>query len=131
MRLIYQRDYRSIAQFEPIELQPFSVLTGINGAGKSHLLEAIENGSIYIEGILPNQPNQPNENKQIRLFSWGGLYPQSAGLFASSQVATEQSNYWNSLNAIRSDLLETLASRLDQLNIPLLKIIKNELIPKL
>lgn len=128
MKLIYQRNHRSITQFDPIELQNFSILTGVNGAGKSHLLEAIEQGHIIIEGIQPNQANMP---KHIRRFSWHEMYPQGAASFASSQVASEQSNYWHSLEGARSDLRKTLKQRLTQFDIPDLNTLDIELLPKL
>ena len=51
MKIKYISDYLSIKQFEDIELNDFTVITGVNGAGKSHFLNAINNGNIKIEGI--------------------------------------------------------------------------------
>ncbi|MDR0196564.1 MAG: AAA family ATPase [Myroides sp.] len=51
MRLEHVSDYLSIKKFADIELSDFSVITGVNGAGKSHLLNAIDKGHIKIEGI--------------------------------------------------------------------------------
>ena len=51
MKLKYISEYLSIKEFEEIELSDFSVITGVNGAGKSHFLNAINNGNIKIEGI--------------------------------------------------------------------------------
>jgi predicted ATPase len=48
--LIYQKDHLSITQFNPIDIPDFTILTGINGAGKSHLLQAIENRSVLVDG---------------------------------------------------------------------------------
>jgi predicted ATPase len=50
MKLIYQKDHLSITQFNPIDIPDFTILTGINGAGKSHLLQAIENRSVLVDG---------------------------------------------------------------------------------
>lgn len=61
MKLIYTSDYLSIKQFEDIELNDFSVITGVNGAGKSHFLKAISYGNIKIEGI---------DNENIILYNY-------------------------------------------------------------
>lgn len=51
MKLKHISDYLSIKQFDEIELNDFTVITGVNGAGKSHFLSAINNGNIKIKGI--------------------------------------------------------------------------------
>lgn len=51
MKLIYKSDYISIKKFDPVRLPDFTVLTGVNGSGKTHLLKAIQNGQIEIESI--------------------------------------------------------------------------------
>jgi ABC-type branched-subunit amino acid transport system ATPase component len=55
MKLICLDDYISIKKFEPVELPEFSIITGLNGVGKSQLLRAIKSGSISIEGIPTDQ----------------------------------------------------------------------------
>lgn len=61
MRLKYISEYLSIKQFDDIELNDFTVITGVNGAGKSHLLNAIEKGSVKIDAI---------ETENIRLYNY-------------------------------------------------------------
>jgi predicted ATPase len=51
MKLIYKEDYKSITKFNDVELENFTVLTGVNGSGKSHLLEAIRDKKVHIENI--------------------------------------------------------------------------------
>ncbi|WP_254526791.1 MULTISPECIES: AAA family ATPase [unclassified Sphingobacterium] len=51
MKLKHISDYLSIKKFNDIEISDFTVITGINGAGKSHFLNAIDKGNITIEGI--------------------------------------------------------------------------------
>lgn len=55
MRIRYDSEYLSITPFASIDLTPFTVLTGLNGAGKTHLLQAIKNGHVRIEGITPDR----------------------------------------------------------------------------
>jgi len=60
------KKYKSIDVCE-FELPNFSVLTGLNGSGKTHLLEAISNnefGEVYIDG---------NKISNIRYIPFNGL----------------------------------------------------------
>ncbi len=50
MELIWKKEYKSIKQFNPIELPQFTILTGVNGSGKTQLCEAINNDFIGIRG---------------------------------------------------------------------------------
>ncbi|MGV7222148.1 MAG: AAA family ATPase [Nitrospinales bacterium] len=52
MKLEFLSRYKSILQFKSIELPQFTVLTGVNGSGKTHLLEAIEKRAVAVEGIV-------------------------------------------------------------------------------
>ncbi|CEJ71544.1 putative ABC transporter ATP-binding protein YbbL [Chryseobacterium oranimense G311] len=51
IKLEQQRPYLSLNSNENYELEDFSIITGINGSGKTHLLKAINDGIILIEGI--------------------------------------------------------------------------------
>lgn len=55
MKIIHSRDFLSIKKFKDFELPKFTVLTGLNGAGKTHLLASIINGSTRIENIGFNE----------------------------------------------------------------------------
>ena len=51
MKLQFKEEYLSIKEFESIELTNFSILTGVNGSGKTHLLNALKNGNCQIDSI--------------------------------------------------------------------------------
>lgn len=51
MKLRLASVYRSIERFNDIEINDFAIITGLNGTGKTHLLHAIDEGAILIEGI--------------------------------------------------------------------------------
>ena len=53
MELSFLSSYRSIQAFPAIELPQFVVLTGLNGAGKSHVLQAIAHNHLGITGVVP------------------------------------------------------------------------------
>lgn len=118
MRLIFRHRYKSITQFEPIDLPSFTVLTGVNGAGKSHLLEAIESNAVSIEGIAPNEPNGP---KRIRRLDAAMLIPQDTGAFSSGQISSEQSTHWAELASHKAQQLQNLHSEINGLGLPWLE----------
>lgn len=51
IKLIHERPYLSLIKKEDYILKDFSIITGINGAGKTHLLCAIDQGIITADGI--------------------------------------------------------------------------------
>lgn len=51
MKLSFVKKHKSISKLNSIDLGDFAVITGLNGAGKTHLLQAIENGSVKVEEI--------------------------------------------------------------------------------
>lgn len=46
MELKFRQRYLSIEKFPDITVPPLTIIVGINGSGKSHLLQAIQNGNI-------------------------------------------------------------------------------------
>jgi predicted ATPase len=55
MLLKFVNEHVSIKQFDPVKLPNLTILTGLNGTGKSHLLKAIENGNARIDEIEPSE----------------------------------------------------------------------------
>jgi energy-coupling factor transporter ATP-binding protein EcfA2 len=62
MKLIFKKAFLSISNFKNSEIADFSIITGLNGSGKTQLLKAIENGSIEITGIDDSQIKYYNYN---------------------------------------------------------------------
>jgi len=50
MLLQQKDDFKSIKALPDVELPDFAVITGVNGVGKSHLLEGLEKGSLTLTG---------------------------------------------------------------------------------
>jgi predicted ATPase len=69
IKLTVQKPHRSISHLPETELPDFAIITGINGSGKTHLLEAIEQGAVQIDGV------QSGHNR-IRRYDWLSLAPQ-------------------------------------------------------
>jgi predicted ATPase len=67
IQLTFQNPHRSIKDLPTVALNDFAVITGVNGAGKSHLLEAVELGHIQAEGISKDD---------IKRYDWTNLTVQ-------------------------------------------------------
>ncbi len=85
MKLILQTSYLSIKELPPTELPPFTLITGVNGAGKTHLLKAIQAGNIQVDCA-------PNVSTDIRFFDWTTLVPQDTELFDGHLLVRERSS---------------------------------------
>lgn len=118
MRLSFNRRFKSITHFDPIDLPDFTVLTGVNGAGKSHLLEAIENDAVSVESI---PPNQPQGLRPIRRFDSNTLFPNDTGPFSAAQISQEQSSFWTEITQHRDQQLNPFKDSLKQFGIPTLE----------
>lgn len=118
MQLTFIRKFKSVTAFDPIVLPEFTVLTGVNGAGKSHLLEAIENGCLQVGGVPPNQINGP---RPIRRFDSNTLVPQDTGAFSSAQIAQEQTSFWTEITQHREQPLNSFKESLAQFGISALE----------
>ena len=56
MKIEFKQSHLSITEFNPVESNTnFMILTGKNGSGKTHLLEALDNGSAQVDSIKPTQ----------------------------------------------------------------------------
>lgn len=86
MNLKYQQDHLSIKKFNDVELQDFTVLTGVNGSGKSHLLQAIDQKKVIIEGY---------ENANIVLFNYETFKLENESSFSAHAISQEREQAWN------------------------------------
>ena len=115
MKLIFNKPYKSMRNLPVVELPDFVVLTGVNGAGKSHLLEALETGAISIEGIPQNQVHGP---KPIRRFDSTTLVPQDSASFSGAQISSERAGLWSTISQFRTQQSDSFYANLQGLNIP-------------
>lgn len=89
MKLTLVRPYKSIRAFQAVELPDFTIITGTNGAGKSQLLKALDEGALTIDGVAHSQ-----QNRLIRLFDATTLVPADTAAFASFQSKQERDGIW-------------------------------------
>ncbi len=73
MKLNLELEFRSLAPFT-VELPSLTILTGINGAGKTHILLAISEGQLQVteNGVelnnskyVTNQTLSPNDSETV------------------------------------------------------------------
>lgn len=94
MKITVNGGHKSIPRGLSFELPDFAVLTGKNGSGKSHLLEAMASPSIsniVIDGKVA---------QKITLIGYNGLNPQIEEQCDSNQVIANVNNWWNQMNGI-------------------------------
>lgn len=108
VKLTFHKQHKSIKQLNTIELPDFTVLTGLNGSGKTHLLEAIEKEKIKVDGIA-------NNNNQIRLFDFITLVPNDSGSF---DIGQHKNNTWNQLCNLIKQQQTQLNQQLENLKLP-------------
>lgn len=89
MHLKFIENYLSIEQFKPIDLKNFTVLTGLNGSGKSHLLQAILKNAVEINNIKP---------ENIILFDFESFKMEREPVFNSEKIYKDKHDAWGRFN---------------------------------
>lgn len=90
MKLSLSRPYLSLVALPSQELPDFTLITGVNGAGKSHLLKALQNGAATCDAA-------PDAAHDVRLFDWTNLAPNGGDDFSSETIRQEQIAIFNQL----------------------------------
>jgi len=57
--------FLSINEIGPIELPSFTVIVGLNGVGKSHLLQGIEQGQLSVDILGERMPGIPPDDANV------------------------------------------------------------------
>lgn len=109
--LTFSSPYKSLYRFETATLPKFVVLTGRNGSGKTHLLEAIREGNI--RSSLAN-----NSAEEVRFFTATTIVPSDTGRFDPSQEQSQRSQFFQIMEAHRGTSFPALQSFAIQQGIP-------------
>jgi len=72
MKITFVKPFLSIKKCPDCDLPPFTVITGRNGAGKSHFLNALRQGFLTVD-------TAPNHEQEILYYDWRSLAPQGPG----------------------------------------------------
>ena len=104
LQIQFSRRHRSIRSLvDPPEFSAFSIVTGLNGAGKSHLFEAMELGHVTcsIDGV-------PVPTSLIRRFNWESLHVGQNSPVDPSSRTTLFSTHWTQLQEFRKQQEDAL-----------------------
>lgn len=120
MRLEFAKRHLSILAFPPVDVPPLTVVVGINGSGKTHLLQAIQNGSVTNSVAISTGEPMPGMNDgPLRLLSLTGTPMADANAYMSSEgpqsLAVTAMQRGSNFEAARRVALSPFATQLDQL----------------
>lgn len=104
MKVTIKQKHKSITPPCEFELPDFSVLTGKNGSGKTHLLEAIadkDKASVYIDGKLA---------ENVRYIGFNGLNPNIQEACDPNTITQHIKNVWNQYNSAKNSILAQKAN---------------------
>ena len=93
-KLTFHSLYKSIVDFPTIELPEFVVLTGCNGSGKTHLLEAIQESHVTSSLVS-------NKDTDVRLYDWNTIVPSDTGVFDPAQIQSLRSQWFTFIRRAR------------------------------
>lgn len=101
MHVVLNTSYKSIPKGISFDVPNFCVLTGKNGSGKSHLLEAIATGSAIAtsSGV---------QLKVIQHVGFNGLNPTVDEQCETNQVIANATNWWNQIQGISNHYREVI-----------------------
>ena len=117
MRIIYKKDHKSIAKFESFELPPLVILTGTNGSGKTHFMQAIRNGSVLVNEI---------ERGQIAYFNYHDFFVSNETASTTQQIESEKQGAWQNFEQAkrRGGLKHELAQLRNKLGLNYERVLK-------
>jgi ABC-type branched-subunit amino acid transport system ATPase component len=109
--LTFSTVYKSLTQLESVSLPNFVVLTGRNGSGKTHLLEAILGGQV--RSSLVSDPKA-----EVRIFNSTTIIPTDTGLFDPAQEQSRKSQWFSIMSSRRSESFQVLQNFAIQQGVP-------------
>ncbi len=117
MILKHKSDYLSVKKFNDIEFPNFIVLTGLNGAGKSHLLKSLKQGNAIIDTIQKEEIIEFN-NVTFALdnepkISFNKIQSERSQIFQSIEKSIKNINnpYKDKIYPIINKLIENAKNR--------------------
>lgn len=85
MKLKFKEEYLSIKLFEETELENFTLLTGVNGSGKTHLLQALVQDKCQIDSI---------STKDTVFFDFIQFKTENEQASSKDQITNERRSAW-------------------------------------
>ncbi len=109
--IAFRSPYKSITALPSITAPPFVVLTGANGSGKSHVLEALKAG--HLQTSLTSSPDT-----EIALYDWNSIIPKDTGAHIPAQEKVRRSNLFVQITNHRQNALTGLQALAAKHGIP-------------
>lgn len=109
--LSFKAIHKSIVSLKNTKLPEFVVLTGRNGSGKTHLLEAIKNGTVHSSLAL-------NHTTDVLLFDWNSIIPKDTGVFYPLQHQTKRSQWFQQIRRRQDNVFSEIQQYAISLGIP-------------
>jgi predicted ATPase len=103
--------HKSITSLKRVELPKFVVLTGVNGSGKTHLLNAIKDGMV-------SSTIAANPASDVRIFDSTNIVPTDTGLFDPALSQSKRSQWFQQVETHRRQQFASLQSTAIQHGIP-------------
>lgn len=100
------RQHKSIKEMQSISLPQFVILTGRNGSGKSHFLEAISTGSIRTD--ITEEPR-----KEIGLFTWNTIVPNGSGSYSLGDWSAAVESILKNIENTRDNMLSNVRNNIE------------------
>ena len=88
MQIKFIQKHKSITAFDETEIENFSIFLGVNGAGKTHLLKALQEGFVMI-GNIPKE--------KVSYFNLQTFLIRNQRPVTSSSLDEEKTQAWNLL----------------------------------
>lgn len=89
MKIKFAQKFKSINEFNGVDIKDFSVFIGVNGSGKTHLLKALQDGSVLADQI-------PKEN--ISYFNLQTFSIKNQASITTRNIDDEKLQAWNILS---------------------------------
>ena len=103
--------HKSITALNEISLPSFVVLTGINGSGKTHLLNAIKGGQVFSSLVK-------NHQVDIRMFDSTNIVPTDTGMYDPAYDNSRRSQWFQTVENYRDNNFPSLQTHAINLGIP-------------
>lgn len=106
MQLTFNSHYKSIQALPIEELPSFTIITGENGSGKTHLLQALREGSLRVDDV---------PDKNIAYYKWGNMAPSHEQSVSpgNQHVPGYERLFANLAEGTREDLLARVRKQVD------------------
>jgi ABC-type lipoprotein export system ATPase subunit len=97
IKIQINRENKSIPKGMIFDLPEFCILTGRNGSGKTHLLEAISDRTVS------NVSVNGQKITRIHYVGFNGLNPEITEQCDQNEIMTNVQNWWNQIEAMQSN----------------------------